>query len=78
MMKQTYPPRSELPPIELIGNSQVLVGACDGILEYEPETVKLRAGKRLIRINGRGLDLCNLTENTVVIRGLVVSVEFEG
>ncbi len=77
-MKQNYSQRSEIPPIELIGNSRVLVGDCDGILEYEPETVKLRAGKRLIRINGRGLDLCNLTENTVVIRGLIVSVEFEG
>ena len=70
--------RSEVPVIELMGNSRVLVGSCDGILEYEPETVKLRAGKRFVRINGRGLDLCNLTENTVVIRGIVDSLEFEG
>ncbi len=77
-MKQSYPPRSELPPIELAGNSRVLVGCCDGILEYEPETVKVRAGKRLVRINGRCLDLCNLSENTVEIRGTVVSLEFEG
>lgn len=77
-MKQNRPQRSEIPPIELVGNSRVLVGACEGILEYEPETVKLRAGKRCVRINGRGLDLCNLTENTVVIRGTVASLEFEG
>lgn len=77
-MKQNHSQRSELPPIELMGNSRVLVGACDGILEYEPETVKLRAGKRLVRINGKCLDLCNLTEQTVVIRGTVISVEFEG
>lgn len=77
-MKQTYPQRSDLPPIELMGNSQVFVGACDGILEYEPETVKVRAGKRFVRINGRCLDLCNLAENSVVIRGIVSSVEFEG
>ncbi len=77
-MKQNHPQRSEIPPIELMGNSRVLVGNCDGILEYEPETVKLRAGRRNVRINGRCLDLCNLTENTVVIRGTVVSLEFEG
>lgn len=77
-MKQNHPQRTEIPPIELMGNSQVLVGLCDGILEYEPETVKVRAGKRLIRINGRCLDLCNLSENTVVVRGIVSSVEFEG
>lgn len=77
-MKNNRPQRSELPPIELVGNSRVLVGACEGILEYEPETVKLRAGKRGVRINGRCLDLCNLAENTVVIRGIVDSLEFEG
>ncbi len=76
-MKQQSPKRSEIPPIELLGNSRVTVGACDGILEYEPETVKLRAGKRFVRVNGRGLDLCNLTESTVVIRGTVDSLEFE-
>lgn len=77
-MKKNYPVCSELPPIEMMGNSRVLVGACDGILEYEPETIKIRAAKRFVRINGRGLDLCNLTENTVVIRGIVDSLEFEG
>ncbi|MBO5213272.1 MAG: YabP/YqfC family sporulation protein [Clostridia bacterium] len=77
-MKQNSPLRTEIPPIEFMGNSQVLVGLCDGILEYEPETVKLRAGKRLIRINGRCLDLCNLSEKTVMIRGVISSVEFEG
>jgi len=70
--------RSPRPLIELEGNRQVLIGSCEGILEYEPETVKLRAGKRLLRICGRGLDLCNLAENSVVIRGTVVSLEFEG
>lgn len=77
-MREYHGGRSELPPIELAGNSRILVGDCDGILEYEPETVKLRAGKRLVRINGRCLDLCNLAESTVVIRGTVISVEFEG
>ncbi len=70
--------RTPGPLIELEGNARVLVGDCRGILEYEPETVKLRAGKRLIRVCGRCLDLCNLTDSTVVIRGTVHSLEFEG
>lgn len=68
---------SDLPPIELWGNSRVLIGCCEGILEYEPETVKLRAGKRTVRLFGSGLDLCNLTEHNVLIRGTVNSLEFE-
>ncbi|MBQ1272879.1 MAG: YabP/YqfC family sporulation protein [Clostridia bacterium] len=77
-MKQRQPQRTEVPLIELSGNSRVLVGSCEGILEYEPETVKLRAGKRFVRVNGRNLDLCTLTEHTVLIRGTLDSVEFEG
>jgi sporulation protein YqfC len=76
-MKQRFCP-SEIPPIEMTGNCRVRIGCCDGILEYEPESVKLRAGKRQIRIDGQGLDLCNLTENTVLVRGLVFSLTFEG
>ena len=75
-MKQNFR-RSELPPIEFFGNSRVLVGCCEGLLEYEPQTVKLRAGKRTLRLLGSGLDLCNLTERTVLIRGTVGSLEFE-
>ncbi len=78
MKKKEQISRSLGPMIELEGNSRVLVGDCRGVLEYEPETVKLRAGKRLIRICGRCLDLCNLTEHTVVVRGTVHSLEFEG
>ena len=76
-MKQLRSQRTDTPPIELMGNSRVLLWECDGILEYEPETVKLRAGKRLIRVNGRCLDLCNLSERNVMIRGTVSSLEFE-
>ena len=76
-MKQSDRPTS-VPYIELCGNSRVLVGQCDGILEYEPESIKLRAGKRQIRISGRGLDLCNLAERTVLIRGSVSDLAFEG
>jgi len=75
-MKRTVR-RSEFPPIEFSGNARVVVGCCDGILEYEPQTVKLRAAKRTVRLFGENLDLCNLTERTVLIRGTVSSMEFE-
>lgn len=77
-MKQQEQPRCQTPQIELHGNLLAVVGDCEGILEYEPETVKLRAGKRFVRICGRGLNLCNLTEASVMVRGIIDSVEFEG
>ena len=77
-MKRACSLRTERPAIELTGNSRVLIWDCEEILEYEPESVKVRAGKRLIRVNGNGLDLCNLTENSAIVRGTVSSLEFEG
>lgn len=76
-MKRNTARVSSMPPVELAGNSQVLIRSCEGIEEYEPETVKVRAGRRCIRICGQKLDLCNLTEFTVVVRGIVRSLEFE-
>ena len=75
-MKQQKP--SALPQIELSGSARVVIGDCDGILEYEPETIKVRAGKRYVRVCGTGLTLCDLSDNAVLIRGNVVSLEFEG
>lgn len=69
--------RSDVPYIEFSGNIRVLVGQCDCILEYEPECIKLRAGKRLLRICGQGLDLCNLADRMVLLRGTVTDLAFE-
>lgn len=76
-MKQTNRSASDRPSVELMGNSRVLVWDCSAVLEYEPESVKLRAAKRTVRVNGSNLDLCRLDEGNVMIRGLVSSVEFE-
>ena len=69
---------AEVPQIELYGTSRVIVDDCDGILEYEPQTVKIRAGKRQVRLIGSDLVLCDLANRVVEIRGCIVSLEFEG
>ena len=77
-MKQKQTPPPETPQIELHGSARVIIGDCDGILEYEPQTVKVRAGKRCVRVCGSGLTLCDLSDGAVMIRGHVVSLEYEG
>lgn len=69
---------SDRPQVELFGIGCALVGDCEGILEYESQTVKLRAGKRILRFFGRDLTLCDLSDQTVQIRGVITSLEFEG
>ena len=41
--------------MELFGNRQAVIEGCSGILEYESELVRVRAGKTILRIKGRGL-----------------------
>lgn len=68
--------RGSDPQIEFLGNRQVLVEGCGGILEYEPETVKLRTGKYNIRLNGRDLRLKHLTMGVILVEGCLTGLEF--
>ena len=75
----------ELPPdmlsgmahFEIAGNREIVVDGCRGILEYDENLIRLRAGKLTVRISGRGLTLRNLRRTSAVIAGFITSVEFE-
>ncbi|MBQ6809266.1 MAG: YabP/YqfC family sporulation protein [Clostridia bacterium] len=68
-----------LPQIEFYGRNQVSVEEYKGvvIVEYDTETIKLLAGSQKIRFYGSGLNLKNLTKQSVMICGKVTSFEFE-
>ena len=68
-----------LPQIEYYGRNQVSVEEYKGvvIVEYDTETIKLLAGSQKIRFYGSGLNLKNLTKQSVMICGKVTSFEFE-
>ena len=68
-----------VPQIEFYGRDQVVVEECHGvtIAEYDTETIKLLAGSQKIRFYGKGLNLKNLTPQSVRIIGEVSSLEFE-
>ena len=70
---------SSVPQIEFYGRDQVIVEECHGvsIAEYDTETIKLLAGSQKIRFYGKGLNLKNLTPQSVRISGIVSSLEFE-
>lgn len=75
MKKQTE--KEQIYQIELIGNRRVIVDGCRCILEYEPETIKLDLGAQNVRIVGQRLMLRGLSCRSVLIEGLVSTVEFE-
>jgi sporulation protein YqfC len=66
----------EEPQLEFSSNRQLVVDGCKSILEYEPETVKLKLYMYNVRIIGHDLILNNLNNETVMITGFIQSLEF--
>lgn len=63
--------------IALTGNRRVVVDGCDGIVDYDEEKVIVRTGRLTVRFEGRSLRLKRLTENSAVIEGFIIRVEYQ-
>ena len=62
--------------VELAGNTEAVISGCTGVLEYSPDIVRL-AGKKLnVKFSGRGLGLRALTQNSAIVQGYILSMEF--
>ena len=64
------------PQLLLSGNRELTVEGCKGILEYDEDIIRLNLGKLILRLTGRDLSLCTLTEDTAVVEGYLLSIEF--
>lgn len=67
---------SGVPQIELAGNREAVIDGCQGILEYDEDSIKLTTGKMSIRFTGRGLQIKVLTHDSAVIEGFIRNIEF--
>lgn len=67
-----------LPKIELLGNKEAVIEHCQGVLEYNDQVVRIRAGRLMLKFTGRDLNLRTMTGDSVVVEGYFTSVEFAG
>lgn len=67
---------NDCPHIELFGNLELTIDGCRGILEYEDDSIRLNLGKNALRVTGRNLSLKALTDQTAVIEGYILLLEF--
>lgn len=65
-----------MPRLELGGNRELFIESCRGILEYSDECIRVNAGRFIIKITGRGLELKSMTSSELVIQGVIFAVEF--
>lgn len=62
--------------IELTGNREAVIDECAGILEYNSECVRLRAGKMIIKISGSELTISSMNAQQTVVLGNIASLDF--
>ena len=72
------PHKPHHPPggIELSGNTRAVVEGCKGILEYEDDVIRLNTASGIIRFMGQNLGMNCLNEDSAVVEGKILSVEF--
>ena len=64
--------------LEMKGNTEVTIEGCKGILEYDSLLIRVSVGGAAITVNGRGLCIKCLSLSSVVISGVITSIEYEG
>lgn len=72
--KEVY---SNEPKIVITGFDELIIENFKGILEYEEFFVRLNTYIGIININGYNLNLENMTDDDLKVKGKIESIEFE-
>lgn len=64
------------PHIELFYNNQIVIDGCKGIYEYNDAYLKLRLNKGSLVISGSNFDIVTFENNTITVKGKIISLEF--
>jgi len=62
--------------IEFLGNREVVVEGCRGIIEYDQRIIRLNIGKHSVKFCGTDMYMRNMTDEYAVIVGNIFSMEF--
>ncbi len=72
--KEVY---SNEPKVIITGFSELVIENFKGILEYEEFFVRINTYVGIININGYNLNLENMTNDDLKVKGKIESIEFE-
>ena len=65
-----------LPLISLVGREEVTIENYKGILEYSEETVRIGTAAGVLRLEGSGLCLKQLSAECIVVTGRIENLSF--
>ena len=62
--------------LEFNGNREVIIEDCGGILEYTDKQVRVNASDCILRLQGRALQICAMTQDSIVLSGNIEHLDF--
>ena len=65
-----------VPLLEAIDNKRVLIENHNGIVSYGSTVISIKVRYGKICVTGKGLELCRMTKESVVITGCIDHIEF--
>lgn len=67
-----------LPKINIIGNSEIIIENHQGVVMFDKEIVKINSGIGIISILGNNFEILFMGGNTVALSGCFKSIAYEG
>ena len=65
-----------MPKLTVTGNRRIHVECHKGIVEYDGSLIAINGGTVIVKIRGEALEILSMSAEEILIRGLVVTVEF--
>lgn len=65
----------DLPQVSLVGNGFLRIENHRGIIEYQPDRIRVNTSRGEMAIRGRGLIIRTIVADEIVISGKVIAVE---
>ncbi len=62
--------------IEIHSNRQIVLEGCKGVVDYSPDNVILSCAKGTITLLGNDFEIDSYLDDTIVIHGHLLSIEF--
>jgi sporulation protein YqfC len=66
----------DLPRVMLIGNEELSIDNYKGIIEYQPELLRINTGAGILYIEGKNLCLKQITAEQIKITGCILNLAF--
>ena len=67
---------SDIPRLEIMGNSQFTIENIRGILDYGENCIKINTTIGIIKIDGDELLIDNISDESIFIKGRIIRIEF--